>query len=57
MAGRHGVLSRQLRSISDLLGGNNVIMGPALQSADPPQYVLLLNADTIVRPGALTGSH
>jgi N-acetylglucosaminyl-diphospho-decaprenol L-rhamnosyltransferase len=33
-------------------GGNNVILRPALQSSDPPQYVLLLNADTIVRPGA-----
>jgi len=33
-------------------GGNNVIIGPALQSAAPPQYVLLLNADTVVRPNA-----
>lgn len=33
-------------------GGNNVIIRPALQSADPPDYVLLLNADTIVRPNA-----
>jgi GT2 family glycosyltransferase len=33
-------------------GGNNVILRAALQSADPPQYVLLLNADTIVRPNA-----
>jgi N-acetylglucosaminyl-diphospho-decaprenol L-rhamnosyltransferase len=33
-------------------GGNNVIIRPALQSADPPQYVLLLNADTVVRPRA-----
>jgi N-acetylglucosaminyl-diphospho-decaprenol L-rhamnosyltransferase len=33
-------------------GGNNVIIRPALQSADPPQYVLLLNADTVVRPNA-----
>jgi len=33
-------------------GGNNIILRPALQSADPPQYVLLLNADTIVRPNA-----
>ena len=31
-------------------GGNNIIIRPALQSAEPPQYVLLLNADTIVRP-------
>ncbi|MEH2535989.1 N-acetylglucosaminyl-diphospho-decaprenol L-rhamnosyltransferase [Bradyrhizobium sp. AZCC 1588] len=34
-------------------GGNNVIIRPALQSEDPPQYVLLLNADTIVRPNSL----
>jgi N-acetylglucosaminyl-diphospho-decaprenol L-rhamnosyltransferase len=33
-------------------GGNNVILRPALQSADPPQYALLLNADTIVRTNA-----
>jgi GT2 family glycosyltransferase len=33
-------------------GGNNVILRPALQSADPPEYVLLLNADTIVRSNA-----
>jgi GT2 family glycosyltransferase len=34
-------------------GGNNVILRPALRSSDPPQYVILLNADTIVRPNAL----
>lgn len=33
-------------------GGNNVVIRPALQSDDPPEYVLLLNADTIVRPNA-----
>ena len=33
-------------------GGNNVILRPAMQSADPPQFVLLLNADTIIRPNA-----
>jgi N-acetylglucosaminyl-diphospho-decaprenol L-rhamnosyltransferase len=33
-------------------GGNNAIIGPALQSADPPQYVLLLNPDTQVLPNA-----
>ena len=33
-------------------GGNNAILGPALQSANKPQYFLLLNADTIVRPDA-----
>jgi N-acetylglucosaminyl-diphospho-decaprenol L-rhamnosyltransferase len=33
-------------------GGTNAIIRPALRSADAPQYVLLLNADTIVRPNA-----
>jgi N-acetylglucosaminyl-diphospho-decaprenol L-rhamnosyltransferase len=33
-------------------GGNNVILQPALRSADLPQYVLLLNADTVVRRNA-----
>jgi N-acetylglucosaminyl-diphospho-decaprenol L-rhamnosyltransferase len=34
-------------------GGNNVILRQAMQSADKPEYVLLLNADTIVLPGSL----
>lgn len=34
-------------------GGNNAAIRPALASDNPPQYVHLLNADTIVRPGAL----
>src|SRR5262249_35439808 len=33
--------------------GNNSAIAPALKSADPPQYVLLLNPDTLVRPGAM----
>jgi N-acetylglucosaminyl-diphospho-decaprenol L-rhamnosyltransferase len=33
-------------------GGNNAVLRPALQSADKPQYFLLLNADTIVHPHA-----
>jgi len=33
-------------------GGNNAVLRPAMQSADPPQYFLLLNSDTIVRPNA-----
>ena len=35
-------------------GGNNLVIRPALESNDPPEYVLLLNADTIVLEGALT---
>src|SRR5579872_591243 len=32
-------------------GGNNAIIRPVLNSAHPPDYVLLLNPDTVVRPG------
>ncbi len=34
-------------------GGNNLIIEPALESSKPPRYILLLNADTIVRPNAI----
>ena len=34
-------------------GGNNTVIGPALESDDPPEYVLLLNADTTVKEHAL----
>lgn len=33
--------------------GNNALIHPALHSPAPPPYFLLLNPDTIVRPGAL----
>lgn len=33
-------------------GGNNLLIGPALEGPDAPRYVLLLNPDTIVRPHA-----
>ena len=33
--------------------GNNAVIKAALQSPQPPDYVLLLNPDTLVRPGAL----
>jgi len=33
-------------------GGNNLLIKPALDGADAPRYVLLLNPDTIVRPQA-----
>jgi N-acetylglucosaminyl-diphospho-decaprenol L-rhamnosyltransferase len=33
-------------------GGNNVILRTAMESRNPPEYFLLLNADTIVRPDA-----
>ena len=34
--------------------GNNQAIRPALAGANPPRYILLLNADTEVRPGAIT---
>lgn len=34
-------------------GGNNLLIRPALESPDPPEYVLLLNSDTIVQEHAL----
>lgn len=34
-------------------GGNNVILRAAMERPEPPDAFLLLNADTIVRPGAL----
>ena len=34
-------------------GGNNAVIRPALESPDPPEYVLLLNADTLVKEYAL----
>lgn len=33
--------------------GNNEAIRPALRSDDPPEHVLLLNPDTLVRPGAV----
>ena len=34
-------------------GGNNAVIRPALESLDPPEYVLLLNADTLVQEHSL----
>lgn len=34
-------------------GGNNYVIRPAFAAAEPPEYVLLLNADTIVQDGTL----
>lgn len=33
--------------------GNNAVIRPALESLHPPDYILLLNPDTVIRPGAL----
>ncbi len=34
-------------------GGNNLVIREAIAGNDPPEYVLLLNADTLVKDGAL----
>jgi GT2 family glycosyltransferase len=34
-------------------GGNNAALRPILAAPQPPDYVLLLNPDTVVRPGAV----
>jgi len=36
-------------------GGNNVILRQLMAWPTPPPYIILLNADTLVRPGALRG--
>ena len=52
MAGRPGARLTKLDVNLGFTGGNNAVLRPAMQSADPPQYFLLLNSDTIVRPNA-----
>ena len=39
---------------SGFAGGNNAAIRPLLAAATPPDFVMLLNPDTIVRPGALS---
>jgi len=47
------VTLQPLDSNGGFSAGNNAIIAPALQSEQPPDYVWLLNPDTIVRPKAL----
>jgi GT2 family glycosyltransferase len=60
---RHAIQDNQWESWVDLIevypnrgftGGTNAAMRPALESDSPPEYVLLLNADTLVTPNALS---
>jgi GT2 family glycosyltransferase len=44
---------RCLSSNGGFAAGNNAAIGPALASAHPPDYIWLLNSDTVVHPGAL----
>lgn len=44
----------QLDSNGGFARGNNEAIEPALASNDPPQFVLLLNPDTVVHPGAVS---
>ena len=53
MAGATGRPIQPLERNGGFASGNNAAIRPALEGADPPRYVLLLNPDTIVRPGAL----
>ena len=53
---RERVVSGSIRHCTRIMaitGGNNLVIRAALASSDPPEYVLLLNADTIVQDGAL----
>ena len=42
-----------LEANAGFAAGNNAAIAPALAGDDPPDYVLLLNPDTEVRPGAV----
>lgn len=44
---------RRLERNQGFTGGNNVVIREALASSDPPEAVMLLNNDTLVRPGAI----
>lgn len=35
-------------------GGNNLLLREEMSSQDPPTYLLLLNSDTLVRPGCIS---
>jgi hypothetical protein len=48
------VTSQPLETNGGFASGNNAAIGPALKAAAPPEYVLLLNPDTIVRGGAIS---
>ncbi len=47
------VTLRALSANGGFAFGNNAAIGPALTGDRPPRYVLLLNPDTYIRPGAL----
>ena len=44
---------RPLERNGGFAAGNNAALVPALHSADPPHYILLLNPDTVARGGAV----
>jgi GT2 family glycosyltransferase len=49
----HWVTIRPLAENGGFARGNNAAIRPALASDEPPDYVLLLNPDTVVRSGAI----
>jgi N-acetylglucosaminyl-diphospho-decaprenol L-rhamnosyltransferase len=52
-AARHAFRLQPLPENGGFAYGNNQAIRPALASDQPPDYVLLLNPDTVVRPGAI----
>jgi hypothetical protein len=48
---------KAIRPNRGFTGGNNAILRDVVAWPTPPRYVLLLNCDTIVRPGALAALH
>ncbi|MAX23046.1 MAG: glycosyl transferase family 2 [Phycisphaeraceae bacterium] len=47
------VTFKELEKNGGFAYGNNVGIEPAIQSENPPRYVLMLNPDTVVREGAI----
>src|SRR5258706_2309114 len=48
---------RVLNTNRGFSAGNNAAVRPALAADDPPTFVLLLNPDTLVRPGSIRSLH
>lgn len=53
----HWVEIREVSPNRGFSGGNNVVLEDVMRWTQPPECVLLLNADTVVRPGALRTLH
>jgi len=51
---REWALLKIIRPNRGFSGGNNAVLAEAMSLPEPPRFFLLLNADTILRPGALS---